>query len=390
MSDPVVPASVPPCAVATSGSPLAASRRRCAPRSALALDVALPPLCPACREPVGGERPVRRLLVQAVAHRAALLRAARHSRSRTIPARACCRCEAIADPPAYDRARAAVRYDDIARTLVHALKYGDRLDLAPTAGPLDGARRPRAAAGADALVPVPLHWRRLWARRFNQSALLAKAITRGHRRAGRRRRAQARQGHRRSRSGCRRRSAPATCRALPRAADGKAEVAGRRLVLIDDVLTSGATADACARALLRAGAGNVDVLVFARVVDAGASAHIDGGASSAAIRPSCRQIEIYTTPYCPYCIAAKELLKRKGVAFNEIDVSRDGKLRAEMTERANGGMHGAADFHRRRRMSAAATTSTRSSGAGKLDPLLERNIEPPRMTAHTGKPSAPA
>ena len=49
------------------------------------------------------------------------------------------------------------------------------------------------------------------------------------------------------------------------------------------------------------------------------------------------QIEIYTTPYCPYCIAAKELLTRKGAAFKEIDVSRDGKLRTEMTKRANGG-----------------------------------------------------
>src|SRR6187401_1931720 len=84
--------------------------------------------------------------------------------------------QAIADPPAYARARAAVRYDDIARALVHALKYGDRLDLAPTMGRWMARAGRELLADADVLVPVPLHWRRLWARRFNQSALLAEII----------------------------------------------------------------------------------------------------------------------------------------------------------------------------------------------------------------------
>jgi len=79
--------------------------------------------------------------------------------------------EAIADPPS---ARAAVRFDEISRALVHALKYGDRLDLAPMMG------RWIAFAGrellAEAGAPVPLHWRRLWARRFNQSAMLTATI----------------------------------------------------------------------------------------------------------------------------------------------------------------------------------------------------------------------
>ena len=92
--------------------------------------------------------------------------------------------EAIADPPAYDRARAAVRYDDVARALVLAFKYGDRLDLAPMMGALDGARRPRTAGGSRRLMPVPLHWRRLWARRFNQSAALAARDFAQLRRAG--------------------------------------------------------------------------------------------------------------------------------------------------------------------------------------------------------------
>src|SRR6201986_5378945 len=85
--------------------------------------------------------------------------------------------EAIANPPAYHRARAAVRFDEVARALVHALKYGDRLDLAPTLGRWMATAGRDVLAGADALVPVPLHWRRLWARRFNQSATLAKDIS---------------------------------------------------------------------------------------------------------------------------------------------------------------------------------------------------------------------
>jgi hypothetical protein len=76
--------------------------------------------------------------------------------------------EAVADPPAYRRARAAVRYDEVARSLVHALKYGDRLDLAPIMGRWMATAGAGLIAEADALVPVPLHWRRLWARRFNQ------------------------------------------------------------------------------------------------------------------------------------------------------------------------------------------------------------------------------
>ena len=139
--------------------------------------------------------------------------------------------------------------------------------LAP-ARPLDGARRPRTVEGADALVPVPLHWRRLWARRFNQSAALAEAISASSGIAGRHaalRRVKAtpqQVGLSRSRA---RHNVQGAFRVAP---PSKAEVAGRRLIVVDDVLTSGATSDACARALLRAGAAQVDVLVFARVVDA--------------------------------------------------------------------------------------------------------------------------
>jgi ComF family protein len=176
--------------------------------------------------------------------------------------------QAISDPPAYHRARAAVRYDDISRALVHALKYGDRIDLAPIMGRWMARAGHELLKEADAIIPVPLHWRRLWARRFNQSMLLSQEISQE---AGipvadaalKRIKATAQQvGLSQSE---RAQNVQGAFRVPP---DRKAEVAGRRVVLVDDVLTSGATSDACARALLRAGAANVDLLVFARVVDA--------------------------------------------------------------------------------------------------------------------------
>jgi len=151
---------------------------------------------------------------------------------------------------------------------VHAFKYGDRLDLAPLLGGWMARAGAELLDGADALVPVPLHWRRLWTRRFNQSAALAAAISRhcgvavAH---GALRRVKATQ----QQVGLSRSERAGNVQGAFRVAPGaKAEIAGRRLILIDDVLTSGATADACARALMRAGAAEVDVLVLARVVDA--------------------------------------------------------------------------------------------------------------------------
>ncbi len=176
--------------------------------------------------------------------------------------------QAIADPPAYQRARAAVRYDEVARTLVHALKYGDRLDLAPTMGRWMARAGHELLAEAEVIVPVPLHWRRLWARRFNQSAALSKVVSDisgipvSHSALKRAKATPQQVGLSRSERAL---NVQGAFRVPPQS---KAEVMRRRIVLLDDVLTSGATADACARALLRAGAKNVDVLVFARVVDA--------------------------------------------------------------------------------------------------------------------------
>jgi ComF family protein len=160
-----------------------------------------------------------------------------------------------------------VRYDDVARTLVHALKYQDRTDLAPAMGRWMARAGTELLAEADWLIPVPLHWRRAWHRRYNQSGALARIIERqsGVKVRGdllRRVRATEQQ------VGLSRPQRASNVQgAFKVSADRRSELAGRRVILIDDVLTSGATVDACARALLRAKAVQVDVLVFARVVD---------------------------------------------------------------------------------------------------------------------------
>jgi ComF family protein len=233
----------------------------------LVLDAALPPLCPACRRPVaedGGLCPdcwsQLSFITPPYCERLGIPFA-------YDPGPGVLSMQAIADPPAYDRARAAVRYDDIARTLVHALKYGDRLDLAPTLGRWMVQAGGPLLAEADALVPVPLHWRRLWARRFNQSAALAEVV------AARVGLPVAHAALTRVKPTRQQVGLTASERALNVQgafrvrSEARADVRDRRIVLVDDVLTSGATIDACARALLRAGAAAVDVLVFARVVD---------------------------------------------------------------------------------------------------------------------------
>lgn len=176
---------------------------------------------------------------------------------------------AIAEPPAFVRARAVTLYDDVARQLVSRLKYGDRADLAlPMARWMHRAGAELLAV-SELIVPVPLHRRRVISRRYNQAAELARTLSRlsGVAYAAGalvRRRATLQQvGLGRSARTANVRGAFAV---LP---ERRHVVAGRRILLIDDVYTTGATVNAAARALYRAGAGEVCVLTFARVADTG-------------------------------------------------------------------------------------------------------------------------
>jgi ComF family protein len=229
-------------------------------------DVALPPVCASCRDPLGAGEGLCPTCWSRISFIAPPYCARLGIPFVYDPGPGLLSMEAIASPPTYDRARAAVRYDDVARDLVHALKYADRLDLAPIMGGWMARAGRELLADADALVPVPLHWRRQWSRRTNQSAALAGGIARVatipvlH---GALRRARATPQQVGLSKNERAVNVQGAFRVPP---ERRAEIAGRRVVLVDDVLTSGATVEACAKALSRAGAAHVDVLVFARVV----------------------------------------------------------------------------------------------------------------------------
>ncbi|TCM48720.1 ComF family protein [Rhizobium sp. PP-F2F-G48] len=174
--------------------------------------------------------------------------------------------DAIANPPPFTRLRSVAIHTGIARDLVHALKYTDRTDLAPMMAAWMLRAGEGAVEAAEAIVPVPLHKYRLWSRRFNQSAELARALARL---SGRpmvsealvRQRPTARQ------VGLGAAQRQDNVRGAFRVTEaGQPLVAGRRIVLVDDVYTTGATVAAATRALKRAGASEVTVLTFARAV----------------------------------------------------------------------------------------------------------------------------
>jgi ComF family protein len=187
----------------------------------------------------------------------------------------------LARPPAFDRLRAAVAYGDLPRKVALKLKYGGRPGVAETMASLmqrhlplrDGeGDRPKDGGGngqsteLPILVPVPLHRWRIWRRGYNQAALIAAALAR---RAGLEARLDLIE---------RVKATPPLKAMGPRArhdavrgafrvaAHHKPDLRGRHVVLVDDVYTSGATANACAGALRRAGAARIEVLCWARVV----------------------------------------------------------------------------------------------------------------------------
>lgn len=237
-----------------------------------ALDLILPPLCPITGERVAAP---------------GLLSAKGWASLSFIDDPVCARCGApfaheegvgaicaacAADPPAFDRARGAVLYDDASHKLVVAFKHSDRTELAPLlTGWLVRAGAPLLAADS-CVVPCPLHPFRLMSRRYNQAAMLAS----GFAKATRMRfapEALCRVKHTPPQKAL---SADARRRNVAGAFlvrdDKRAVIEGRPVILVDDVMTTGATLSACARALKKAGASRVVALVVARVLRSGAAA----------------------------------------------------------------------------------------------------------------------
>jgi ComF family protein len=229
----------------------------------LALDAVLPPRCISCGEIVGANGTLCSACWRGVTFIAPPFCARCGLPFPHDGTGICAAC--AARPPHYARARAVLRYDEASRALVIAFKHADKTHTAPAYGAWMRRAGAELLDDADLLVPVPLHWSRLFRRRYNQAALLAYAIDR--RRVAPdllvRRRATPSQGHLGRLARARN---VAAAFALRRDAD----VGGKRLVLVDDVMTTGATVGECARVLQRAGAARVDVLTLARATREGA------------------------------------------------------------------------------------------------------------------------
>ncbi len=230
-----------------------------------ALDLLLPATCAACDSNVGAPGQLCAACFRGLNFVTAPF-CLTCSRPFAVHGESVCR-DCRAEPPPWGEARAALVYDSASRSLILAFKNADRTEIAATLALHMQRAGAALLARADLLVPVPLHRWRLLARRYNQSALLAAALAK---RSGRQalpdalRRIRVTQSLRRL-PGAKRESL--LMGAIAVRPGRAAAVAGRRILLIDDVLTSGATARACTRALLDAGAASIDVLVASRVAD---------------------------------------------------------------------------------------------------------------------------
>ncbi|MDF8335421.1 ComF family protein [Novosphingobium cyanobacteriorum] len=234
------------------------------------VDLVFPPRCPLCGDPLARQGGLcvtcwSRLAIPGDPCCARCQRPLpdRHDGEDTA-ALVCAPC--MMDPPRHEGIAAATLYNEASRDLVLAFKHGRRIALAELLARLMLARIP-ALEGEWLVVPVPLHRWRMWRRGFNQSALLARRIaealgqpvlvdglvrvrqTPSLGRLNRRQRAQALDG------------------AIAAHAGRKDRLEGANVLLVDDVMTSGATTNACIKALRKAGVGGIRITCFARVLD---------------------------------------------------------------------------------------------------------------------------
>jgi len=237
-----------------------------------ALDLLFPPLCMSCRARLSEPHSLCAACWSAISFIEGALCAACGLPFEVDPGdeTLCGGCHA--KPHDFARARSLFRYDEASKPLILTFKHGDRLDQAPGFARWLERSGQALLAEAQIIVPVPLHRWRLWKRRYNQAAILAQRLARS---SGRpfdpltleRKRPTKSQGQMPS-AKARRKNVLGAFRVPPEKA---AQVKGRNILLVDDVFTTGATLDACARALKRAGAARVDALTLARVVRPGFS-----------------------------------------------------------------------------------------------------------------------
>lgn len=175
----------------------------------------------------------------------------------------------MAVQPTYDRVRAAAHYEEPLRSALLGFKHGVRTDMAPGWATLLERAGQQVLQDGDLIAPVPLHPRRLWRRRFNQSALISRILSDRHALLDApdlltRKRVTRSQGG--LSATARRRNVRG---AFTVKDSWRPAITGRNVVIVDDVFTTGATVEACARALKLAGAQSVNALVVARVVRSG-------------------------------------------------------------------------------------------------------------------------
>ena len=240
----------------------------CATAAQRLLDSVLPPLCLACNEIVAGPGalcaacwPGFRFVAPPLCLRCGVPFAEDPG-----PGAQCGAC--LRRPPRFRQARAALVYDDRSRRLVLPFKHGDRTDMARACGRWMAGAGSELLAEAELIAPVPLHWRRLFTRRYNQALLLARSVSRasqGRLAPDLLRRARWTGSQAGLKAQERRTNVRRAFELHPRWAEA---VRDKTVLLVDDVLTTGATVEACTRALERGGVRHVDVLTLARVIRA--------------------------------------------------------------------------------------------------------------------------